>query len=254
MSTSPLIHRPYLETYQRKSLAGKKVLILGGARASHSYRFFCKAREAGVIVFVALLANHERIIRSYVDQDNNPLMHIDFHMLVVPNLFIGPDLESIAEVILEQTKKVTTSFSTHSTLDYPVFDACVTFQDNHVQLTCDLCDLWGLNSCIPDGVWSTIDKHLFRQKVEELKLGRVSCQKMEDFALDLEQGSSSAMKFPLVLKPCTGWFSLNPLHMVKTLFSGFTSFLILFDYYRTWLKRNLSCSFFGRNEGKTKFI
>lgn len=208
---SPMIHRPNLDSYLHKPLAGKKVLILGAARASHSYRFFCKAREAGVIVYVAMLANHERMIRSYVDQDSNPMMHRDFHLLVVPNLFSGPDLESIAEVILEQAAtamvKDGSAYTPHTACTF--FDGCITFQDNHVQLTCDLCNLWGLNSCVPDGVWSTIDKHLFRRKVQDLKLGRVCCEKMEDFVQDFEAGGSSTMQFPLVLKPCTGGWCIR---------------------------------------------
>ena len=213
---APLIYRPDLNSYHHESLVGKKLLILGAERASQSYRLFCKAREAGAIVYVALLSNHERIMRTYIDQDTNPIMHRDFHLLVVANLFAGPDLESIAEVILEQaaltrqdeswlnTVESSTSISSHSSHLHPFFDGCITFQDNHVQLTCDLCHLWYLNGCVPDGVWSTVDKHVFRQKVQDFNLGRVGCQKIEDFIQDYEVRGASDMHFPLVLKPSTG--------------------------------------------------
>jgi hypothetical protein len=195
------IHRPNLTSYRHESLVGKRILILGAARASHSYHIFQKARLAGTVVYIALLENHERMIRSYLDQDPNPIMHRDFHLLIVPNLFTGPDIDSIADVILDQARKANGSMNN----DDAFFDACITFQDNHVQLTCDLCHLWNLPGCESDGVWSTIDKYLFRKTIQESNLmGKVRCQKMEEFIQDYEIHGNTDITFPLVLKPSAG--------------------------------------------------
>jgi hypothetical protein len=193
-------------------LQNKRILVIGGSRGPRSLSYWKIACEAGAeSVIVAINPNHVPALTE--DMQSLPLSVL-CKIRLIPIARLTAHVTGASNDIAGEIIKACGGIL--------AIDACITFQDDMLQVTADLANIFNVPSCDQVGMGCTINKHKFRRALaHDDKLGNIAFSTLEEFLVGT---APSNLKFPVVIKPAEGCgssgvfiiHSMEELHKAKT--------------------------------------
>lgn len=173
-------------------LLNKRILVIGGSRGPKSLSYWKIACEAGAeSVLVAINPNHVPALTK--DMQSLPL-NVLCKIRLIPIARLTAHVTGVSNDIAGEIIKGNGGIL--------AIDACITFQDDMLQVTADLANIFNVPACDQVGMGCTINKHKFRQALShDDKLGNIAFSTLEEF---LAGAAPSNLQFPVVIKPSEG--------------------------------------------------
>jgi glutathione synthase/RimK-type ligase-like ATP-grasp enzyme len=192
-------------------LQNKRILVIGGSRGPRSLAYWKVACDAGAeSVLVAINPNH--IPNLTEDMQSLPL-NVLCKIRLIPIARLTSHVTGASNDIAGEIIKACGGIL--------AIDACITFQEDMLQVTADLANIFNVPACDQVGMGCTINKHKFRQALaHDVKLGNIAFSTLEEF---LAGAAPSNLQFPVVIKPSEGCgsngvfitHSMDELHKAK---------------------------------------